>query len=278
MSISRDQIRKSGELSGTDKISHHGYERFYSDFLNRVEIKNEIIEIGYGEGLSINFWKNIFPDSYLNLIDKDINEIGEGYQVFKCDQSSYKELTILENHLKSKSIDLIIDDGSHIPEHIILTFNIFFKSLLNPGCSYIIEDIETSYWRNTSCYGYPTNYGVWSRRSIINAFATLTHWVNREFLTERQKRKLGKKIKNLGFDLKTIGLIRSITFGHNCICITKNIEEDNKFYERDYRFKYRHKLSVKILETLVPNMLKKRFLSDPNIKKKIKKIIDNLKF
>ena len=64
MPVSRDQIKVSGESSGTDKIIHHGYERFYSDFLNRSEIKNEIIEIGYGEGLSINFWKNIFVLHY----------------------------------------------------------------------------------------------------------------------------------------------------------------------------------------------------------------------
>ena len=57
MLISREKIRKSGELSGTDKITHHGYERFYCDFLNRTKIKNEILEIGYGDGLSIKFWR-----------------------------------------------------------------------------------------------------------------------------------------------------------------------------------------------------------------------------
>ena len=166
MNISRDEIKLAGYLSGTDKITHHGYERFYSDFLNRFKISNQILEIGYGEGQSIKFWKSIFPKSFLNIIDLDKSEIGNGYQVFKCDQSSLEDLKKIEKVLKSKSIDLIIDDGSHIPEHIILTFNLFFKSLLNENCTYIIEDIETSYWTKTTCYGYQANYGLYSKKSI----------------------------------------------------------------------------------------------------------------
>ena len=136
-----------------------------------------------------------FSTSFLNLLDKDICEKGIGYEVFQCDQSSIKDLLKIKKKFDSKSIDLIIDDGSHIPEHIILTFNIFFKSLLNKGCSYIIEDIETSYWSNTSCYGYPTNYGLKSRKSIVNIFSLLNHWINREFLRPNQKKILRKNLE-----------------------------------------------------------------------------------
>lgn len=275
--ISRDEIRNSGEISGTDKIIHHGYERFYCDFLNRTQIKNEILEIGYGEGLSIKFWKEIFPNSFLNIIDKDKSESGDGYSVYKCDQSSLDDLLSLQENLKSKSFDLIVDDGSHIPEHIILTFNVFFKYLLNPGCSYIIEDIETSYWSNTTCYGYSANYGIWSRKSIINAFGILIHWINREFITEKQKRELKIKIIKMGFNLDSVSEIRSITFGHNCICVTKNTEEDKEFQDRNYRFKHKHKLSVKFLETFTPAIVKRNLISNPERKEKIKKFISKLK-
>lgn len=96
MNISRDEIKLAGYLSGTDKVTHHGYERFYADFLNRSKICNQILEIGYGEGQSIKFWKRIFPNSFLNIIDLDKSEIGNGYQVFKCDQSSLKDLKKIE--------------------------------------------------------------------------------------------------------------------------------------------------------------------------------------
>jgi len=248
MNISRDKIKLAGNFSGTDKVTHHGYERFYSDFLNRSKINNQILEIGYGEGQSIKFWKRLFPNSFLNIIDLNKSEIGNGYKVFKCDQSSLTDLKNIQKELQSKSIDLIIDDGSHIPEHIILTFNLFFKSLLNSDCIYIIEDIETSYWMNSDCYGYPTNYGIESKNSIVNSFCVLAHWLNKEFLNEKQKNKLENKVKSLGFNIDTVNSIRSITFGHNCICINKNSKDDLKYLDRDYRFKSKINGFINILK------------------------------
>ena len=248
MNISRDDIKLAGDLSGTDKVTHHGYERFYSDFLNRYKISNQILEIGYGEGKSIKFWKKIFPNSFLNIIDKDKTEIGNGYRVLKCDQSSLKDLKEIKKELESQPIDLIVDDGSHVPEHIILTFNIFFKYLLNENCVYIIEDTETSYWTRTKLYGYRVNYGIYSKKSIVNCFGILTHWLNREFLKEKQIKKLERKIKSLGFNIEAVNSISSITFGHNCICISKKSKNDSKYVDRDYRFKYKLNRFIDIID------------------------------
>src|SRR5690606_41306911 len=41
--------------------------------------------------------------------------------------------------------DLIIDDGSHINEHVIESFNFLFPRLKSGGI-YVIEDVQTSYW------------------------------------------------------------------------------------------------------------------------------------
>ena len=65
-------------------------------------------------------------------------------------------------------------------------------------------------------------------------------------------------------------MIRSITFGHNCICITKNEDEDFLFLERDYRFKFRHNILFRIVETTVPKKLIKKILSVPLLKQKAK--------
>ena len=65
-------------------------------------------------------------------------------------------------------------------------------------------------------------------------------------------------------------MIRSITFGHNCICITKNEEEDLLFQERDYRFKFKHNILLRILESTVPKIIIKKFNSDPLLKQKAK--------
>ena len=221
MAFSREKIIKAGLVSGTDKISHHSYERFYSDFLSQDDIKNEILEIGYGHGDGVKFWQYLYPDCFLNVIDKDFKMIGENFEVFKCDQSSLIDLKMLLEKLEGKKVELIVDDGSHVPEHQILSFNFLFKNLLSPGSTYIIEDIETSFWKSGSIYGYPTNYGYDSKKSIINSFSKILNWINKEFLLENERKVLLREIEGAGFDIESVESIKSITFGHNILGIRK---------------------------------------------------------
>lgn len=236
MAISREEIIKAGIVSGTDKILHHLYERFYSDFLSQDNIKNDILEIGYGQGDGVKFWQHLYPDCFLNVIDKDLKKTGKNYEVFKCDQSSLIDLEMFLEKVKGKKIELIVDDGSHIPEHQILSFNMLFKNLLTPGFTYIIEDIETSFWKSGSVYGYPTSYGYDSKKSIINSFSKILNWINKEFLLENEKEVLRKEIKGAGFDIECIDCIKSITFGHNILGIRKKTKKDLQLNNRNYRF------------------------------------------
>jgi hypothetical protein len=60
--------------------------------------------------------------------------------------------------------DIIIDDGSHMMDHQIVTLNRLFRHL-NDGGIYVIEDVCTSYWpaygggfkKETSCIEYVKN-------------------------------------------------------------------------------------------------------------------------
>ena len=74
---------------------------------------------------------------------------------------------------------------------------------------YIIEDTETSSWTKTTGYGYPANYGIYSKKSVVNCFSILTHWLNREFLREKQKKKQ-KNHKNQKNQKDQIRKIRKI--------------------------------------------------------------------
>jgi hypothetical protein len=52
--------------------------------------------------------------------------------------------------------DVVLDDASHVPSHQLETFLAFFPGL-RPGGIYIIEDIETNFWKDgSSIYGFPT--------------------------------------------------------------------------------------------------------------------------
>ena len=64
--------------------------------------------------------------------------------VYYGDQSN---TTFLSHFLERSggNFDVIIDDGSHLPSHQVISFEALWKSVV-PGGQYIVEDIETSYY------------------------------------------------------------------------------------------------------------------------------------
>ena len=98
---------------------------------------------------------------------------------------------------------IIVDDGSHVPEHQLLAFNYLFEHGLDWGGKYVIEDIETSYWTNGVLYNNEIGSDLGSI-NIVNVFKERVDDVNKEF-----------------FDPWVESLIESIEFGHNCIIVTK---------------------------------------------------------
>jgi hypothetical protein len=236
MNSPREEFRSVGEEAQTDKILHHGYERFYPDFLSPFCHGQAILEVGYGSGQSVAFWRDLFPNSPLYLLDIGFAAEGEGYRVIQCDQSSVEQLNAVATQLRDLNVGLVVDDGSHIPEHQLATFNVFFSRLLVDGGVYVIEDIETSYWRRGRCYGYPTDYGIRSPRSFVRLFSLLIHWVNREFLSPGEKVALGSELVGLGFDPVAMSRVASVCFGQNCIRVLKDMPGDERYSDRHYRF------------------------------------------
>ena len=225
---------KYGFQYKTDKITHHGYQRFYDYFL--VPIKNHkmnVLEIGVDSNRSIKMWLDFFKNA--NIYGIDINEKDFIYtrgQIFKGDQSKISDLNTVVN--KIGKCGFIIDDGSHVPKHQLNTFNYLFDKCLDYGGIYIIEDIETSYWKKSKLYGYNINSGYLNNKSIIEIFKNILDIVNSEFLTEDNKKILHKNSKINYDNLKYISMI---TFGYNCIIIKKmTLHEYKKYGERKYRF------------------------------------------
>ena len=64
----------------------------------------------------------------------------------------------------------------------VSTFDYLFCHLLLPGGTYIIEDVETSYWTQNGLYGYTTRYGYHHERSCVEVFKDLLDDVNGEYL------------------------------------------------------------------------------------------------
>lgn len=208
-----------GKKYRTDKVEHHEYHKIYNFFLKNYYSKDGcILEIGLLWGASLKMWIDLFPNAFIYGIDNGVQDSGERYKIFKTDQSKENELIKVKNELIGKGLFFINDDGSHIPEHQLLTFNVLFP-LLEEGGIYIIEDVETSYWVRGGLYGYNTSYGYKHKNSIIEIFKDVADGVNSEFAGNRES-----KVQHLN----SIG---SITFSRNCIIIVKQTQE-----KRIYRF------------------------------------------
>lgn len=215
MNYSQIEFESLGLKYNTDKVSHHGYHFCYPLFLNEFRnLEFNLLEIGYFYGSSINLWKDFFPKA--KVFSADINAITNqpNHIILKCDQSKISDLKNLVQNIKTAKI--IIDDGSHNPNHQIDTFYFLFKELLDYGGIYIIEDIETSYWDEEceNCGYIKGNY------NCIDYTKKLIDLVNSEFSNIENKLK-----------------ISFITYSQNCIIIKKQSLEEIKFFNRQYRFK-----------------------------------------
>ena len=287
-------LAQIGTKRKTDKITHHGYHRFYSRFLdplrslpalipddkeavdnakdineskeqsddsNKQEVSETsvtttvavtpitehiiqplsygMLEIGMENNFSLHTWLDYFPNFFIYGIDINYSEQGIRHLIIQGDQSDLKCMKdIVKNKIPHK-IPFIIDDGSHIPEHQLLCFNYLFVNLLLAGGVYIIEDIETSYWTQGKIYGYHTRYGYGHYNSIIEVFKLLLDEINNEFLLPYIKSRQNKKFedKAIVISKECRAMISSITFGQNCIIVTKKTKEESRLYDnRDYRY------------------------------------------
>lgn len=225
----------AAQASGSDKFHHHGYHRFYPYHLDRFrQSKGNLVEIGVDKGKSLQLWHQYFPYAFVHGVDINIQAKGNRYLIHQCDQSNAKQLQSLGN--KIGKAFAVIDDGSHIPEHQLLTFNCFFGKVLQPGGIYILEDIEVSYWRRGSLYGYQTHYGLHDSRSLMVVTKLLTDWINREFLSTSDKTSILERLRDAGLTKTTCDAVASIEFAHNCIIIRKQEDWEQKYNDRPYKF------------------------------------------
>lgn len=227
-------MAEHGWRHGVDKVIQHGYERFYEPHLQAYRERDmTLLEIGVDAGRSIDMWLDMFPRGRIYGMD-----VAKAYEyprgrVFKGNQRSRKDLDRVASHLGH--VDVIVDDGSHKPEHQLYTFNYAFDRLLAFDGLYVVEDVETSYWRRGTVYGNRVRMGYDRPGNLVRIFRDVADVVNREFLTEENEATLGAASK---ISAKNLRLISSITFGANCIIVKKMSQSEAQTYgTREYRFR-----------------------------------------
>ena len=124
----------------------HDYLRTYEKYLeaNRLEVRS-VLEVGVQKGASIRMWADYFPNAQiygLDIAESALAVTGDRITIRLVDQSDATALTQFAD--ECGPFDLIMEDGSHIWNHQIITLQTLLK-YVTPGGKYIVEDLQTSY-------------------------------------------------------------------------------------------------------------------------------------
>jgi hypothetical protein len=165
-----DRIAKS---HGTDKSSEiHNYCVKYEKYLpfNRYDNLN-ILEIGVLDGKSLLTWKEYYYNSHILGIDinPDCKKFEESRISVEIGSQS-DSIFLSQISFKYGPFDMILDDGSHMNNHQIFSFQQLWGHVKSGGV-YVIEDVGCSYWDD---YGG----GYLNEKSTIEYFKRITDDVN----------------------------------------------------------------------------------------------------
>jgi hypothetical protein len=239
-----------GRKHGTDKVTHHGYHRFYPRFIEhyRGVAGAAMLEIGIDQSRSLNTWLEYFPQAFIYGIDISTPAVvaGNRYRILQVDQGNEQQLQHMLRTEVMHPLFLVVDDGSHVPDHQIRSFDLLFGSdSLVPGGTYVIEDVETSYWTKTPApialtpaaaggedpnlvnrfTQHAMHYGYGHKDSAVEVFKLLADQVNNAFLKPENQALLSEALINK-ISAHTRSLVSSVTFAHNCIFILKKTREE----------------------------------------------------
>ncbi len=138
---------------GTDKWGLHFYTPHYETHFSAYRDQRIILlEIGVGGyesphrgGESLRMWRNYFRRGLiygLDLHDKSSLDRPR-METVRGDQSNPSTLAALVAEIGP--LDIVIDDGSHLSDHVLTSFTEIFPRLSSGGI-YVIEDLQTAYW------------------------------------------------------------------------------------------------------------------------------------
>ena len=135
---------------GSDKCAWHSYGRTYDQLFAGATVR-KVLEIGIGykgllgevyeNGASLRMWAEYFPDAEIYGLDiRPDALVNEGrIHSVQCDQGKIASLLAARDAIGT-GFDLIVDDGSHQPEHQILSACVLWPCVAASG-RYVIEDV-----------------------------------------------------------------------------------------------------------------------------------------
>ena len=157
-------LTQLAEHHGVDKCPaiSHSYTPVYDTLLSPLrKTTKSVLEIGIGNvplmkpivgehykpGASLRMWRDYFPNAQVigcDIMRSVLFNDEERIKTFFVDQSNTLSLLALMDAVKpiTSQFDIIVDDGSHIEEHMSLSFRTLWKFIKPNGGIYIIEDVK----------------------------------------------------------------------------------------------------------------------------------------
>lgn len=137
-------------LENTGRLIHKcdHYFDIYDRHLSRFRGKQiTVLEIGVYHGGSLQMWKEYFGPA-AKIVGVDINPdckkfSGDGVEVIIGSQEDRNFLASLRDRFPK--FDIIIDDGGHMMNQQIVTFEELYPHM-KPDGVFLAEDLCTSYW------------------------------------------------------------------------------------------------------------------------------------
>jgi len=176
-------LQQLGEINGTDKhddnhrFSGKTYLDVYEEYFNTYrESVTCMLEIGVLRGQSLKTWRDYFINAQIWGIDIDpIAKADYGERINVITGSQIDE-SALKNVAPDQQFDIIIDDGSHLVDHIIRSYELLWPRVKSGGY-YVIEDLGCTYGDNTPLINIwpgqnlnPPDTNFVNDRTKLNAF------------------------------------------------------------------------------------------------------------
>lgn len=147
---SRPSMTELAVLHGTDKWGVHRYTDHYERHLGHLRDQPfALFEIGIGgtarAGASLRMWRDYFPHAQVIGLDIDDRLAVRSDRIHPYVGSQVDPDVLDRIFTDFPDVRVVVDDGSHRPEHVRETFRLVFPRLPD-GAVYIVEDTQTSYW------------------------------------------------------------------------------------------------------------------------------------
>jgi hypothetical protein len=205
----------------TGKVSNKwsSYLPYYDQLFDQIKDSTiRLFEIGVQNGGSLETWASYFPNAEL-VLGCDIDE--------RCGRLLFDDprISVIVANANSPEgfgeivqlapFDVIVDDGSHLSEDIIISFLNYFQ-FVRPGGIYVIEDTHAVYMREST--------NIHNRQNAFGFFKEITDLMNYEFWS-RDKSPIDLFSPFLNVPLPAWvfeGWVDSIEFRNSIITIKKS--------------------------------------------------------